>query len=127
MGKFEDLKAIGEIPVWMQEDGFLTLSEGYLLPDETPKQMYQRVAKSASSYCVNNKLWEEKFFSAMWNNWLCPASPVLSNMGTSRALPISCNSIHIADSVDSIFSKNHELAVLSKNGAGVGIYMGDIR
>jgi ribonucleoside-diphosphate reductase alpha chain len=63
----------------------------------------------------------------MWNNWLCPASPVLSNMGTSRGLPISCNSIHVGDSVDSIFGKSRELAMLAKNGAGVGIYLGDVR
>ncbi|CAM6005470.1 unnamed protein product [Sphagnum balticum] len=48
-------------------------------------------------------------------------------MGTTRGLPISCNSIHVGDSVDSIFNKSHELAMLSKNGAGVGIYLGDVR
>jgi ribonucleoside-diphosphate reductase alpha chain len=48
-------------------------------------------------------------------------------MGTNRGFPISCNAIHVDDSIDSIFYKNHELAMLSKNGAGVAIYMGDIR
>lgn len=123
----EDLKNTGEAPSWMDEPGFKTLSSGYLLPDETPRQMYSRLAKAAASYYKDSSKYEEKFFNAMWKNWLCPASPVCSNLGTNRGLPISCNSIHVGDSLDSIFMKNHELAVLSKNGAGVGIYFGDIR
>jgi ribonucleoside-diphosphate reductase alpha chain len=89
--------------------------------------MYLRVAKAAASYYKNSKKYEKEFFDIMWKNWLCPASPVISNLGTDRGLPISCNSIHLADSLDSIFMKNYELATLSKNGAGVGIYFGDIR
>ncbi len=123
----EDLKQSGEAPAWMQDEGYQTLSKGYLLPDETPRDMYRRVAKAAASYYSDSKKWEKKFFDVMWANWLCPASPVLSNMGTTRGLPISCNTIHVGDSVDSIFKKNHELAMLSKNGAGVGIYLGDVR
>jgi ribonucleoside-diphosphate reductase alpha chain len=127
MSELETLKAAGEAPSWMNEEGFKTLRGGYLLFDETPRKMYRRVASAAASYYSNSSCWAEKFFDAMWKNWLCPASPVLSNMGSNRGLPISCNSIHVDDSVNSIFYKNHELAMLSKNGAGVGIYMGDIR
>lgn len=122
----QQLKDSGEAPLWMEEAGYKTLSGGYMLPGETPKGMYKRVAKAAGSYYSDSK-WEQKFFEIIWNNWLCPATPVLSNMGTDRGLPISCNSIHVGDSIDSIFSKNHELAMLSKNGAGVGIFLGDIR
>ena len=125
--ELEELKAINEAPEWMDESGFKTLCGGYMLPDETPRQMYLRVAQAAGSYYDNWQYWQDKFFEAMWKNWLCPASPILSNMGTDRGLPISCNSIHVGDSVDSIFDKSHELAMLSKNGAGVGIYLGDIR
>ena len=123
----EELKSAGEAPIWMDEFGFKTLSGSYLLPNETPREMYMRVAQAAGGYYDNCKFWQDKFFDAMWKNWLCPASPILSNMGTNRGLPISCNSIHVGDSVDSIFSKSHELAMLSKNGAGVGIYLGDVR
>lgn len=123
----EELKSAGEAPQWMQDEGYQTLNKGYLLPNETPRGMYSRVAAAAASYYGDKDLWTKKFFDAMWLNWLCPASPVLSNMGTTRGLPISCNTIHVGDSVDSIFQKNHELAMLSKNGAGVGIYLGDVR
>lgn len=122
-----ELKKNGEAPDFLTVEGFKTLQGGYLLVAETPKQMYRRVAKAAASYYSDAAGWEAKFFDVMWKNWLCPASPVLSNLGTSRGLPISCNSIHVDDSVTSIFNKNTELAMLSKNGAGVGIYLGDIR
>jgi len=125
--KLNELIKSGEAPIWMEENGFRTLSSGYLLEGETPKSMYKRLAAGAAKYYTNSKEWEEKFFNAMWKNWLCPASPICSNFSTDRGLPISCNSISVSDSVDSIFMKSHELAMLSKNGAGVGIYMGDIR
>ncbi len=127
MSNLDELKLAGEAPEWMNEEGYRTLCGGYLLPDETPLQMYSRVALAASRYYPNDPSLFEKFFNIMWKNWLCPASPVLSNMGTTRGLPISCNTIHVGDNLDSIFMKNHELAILSKNGAGVGIYFGDIR
>lgn len=123
----EELKAEGLAPEWMDQPGYDTISKGYLQPEETPLDMYWRVAKAAARYSNDPEYWAKKYFDIMWANWLCPASPVLSNMGTERGLPISCNSIHVGDSVDSIYSKLHEFAMLSKYGAGVGIYMGDIR
>jgi ribonucleoside-diphosphate reductase alpha chain len=123
----DELKQAGEAPNWMQDFGLKTLEGGYLLPDETPRQMFQRVANAAASYYDNSQMWSDKFFNAMWKNWLCLASPVASNMGSDRGMPISCNGISVGDSVDSIFMKNYELAILSKNGAGVSIYFGDIR
>lgn len=127
MTSLEDLKHAGEAPPWMTDEGYKVLTGGYLLTDETPRAMYQRVAKAAAKHGKRAKHWAEKYFDAMWSNWLCPASPVLSNMGTTRGLPISCDTVHLDDSVDSIFSKVHEVAMLSKNGAGVGIYVGDVR
>jgi ribonucleoside-diphosphate reductase alpha chain len=127
MFELKILQENGEAPQWMSESGLQTLMNGYLLIDETPKQMYKRVAKAAASYYPNPEVWEYKFFDAMWKNWLCLASPIAANMGTDRGLPISCYSIHLDDSIDSIFMKNHELAMLSKSGGGVGIYFGDLR
>jgi ribonucleoside-diphosphate reductase alpha chain len=125
--KLEELKINGEAPEWMKDEGYTTLCGGYLLPNETPKGMYRRVAKAAASYYSPEAKYEEKFFHILWNNWLCLASPIAANLGSDRALPVSCNSLHLQDSIDSIFMKNHELAILSKNGAGVGIFFGDLR
>lgn len=122
----DELKIRKLAPTWLTEEGFKTLLSGYLLPDETPHDMYRRVSKSASKALGMPEL-EDEFYEAIWNNWICLSTPIAANMGTNRGLPISCNSLHVGDSVDSIFSKNHELAMLSKFGAGVGIYLGDVR
>ena len=123
----EDLKKDNEAPAFLTEEGFKTLQGTYLLSGETPRGMYTRVSKAAASYYADSAHWEKEFFDIIWKNWLCLATPVASNMGATRGLPISCNAIHVADSVDGIFTKNHELAMLSKNGAGVAIYVGDVR
>lgn len=123
----ETLKKEGSAPYFLNEEGFKTLCGGYLLEGESPRGMYIRVARAAASYYKDSDYWTKRFFDVMWTGWLCPATPVLSNLGTGRGFPISCNSIHVGDSVDSIFMKSHELAMLSKNGAGVGIFVGDIR
>lgn len=127
MNTLDQMKKEGEAPSFLNDDGFAMLKASYLIVGETPRDAYRRVAKAAASYQADPKHWEDKFFDVMWKNWLCLASPVLSNLGSDRGLPISCNAIHVDDSLNSIFTKNHELAMLSKNGAGVAIYVGDVR
>jgi ribonucleoside-diphosphate reductase alpha chain len=113
-------------PEWLSEEGMHTLSAGYLLPGETPRAMFERVAKAAATINDDHSLFED-LFTCLWNGWIGLASPVAANFGTSRALPISCYSVHLSDSVSSIYSHLKEVAQLSKNGGGVGIYMGDVR
>ena len=69
----------------------------------------------------------ETFFDYIWNGWLCLASPVLSNTGTDRGLPISCFGIDVADSIQDIGMKNLEMMMLAKHGGGVGIGINQIR
>ncbi len=121
-----ELKRIGEAPEFMTEESFIILARGYLLPDETPKSMYMRVASAAAKNISKPKM-ASKFFEYMWNNWLCPATPVLTNLGTDRGLPISCFTIDVGDSVRSITSGLTELAALTKAGGGVGVIMDRIR
>jgi ribonucleoside-diphosphate reductase alpha chain len=113
-------------PEWLSEEGMHTLSAGYLLPGETPRAMFKRVAQAAATINQDDSLYED-LFHCLWNGWIGLASPVAANFGTSRALPISCYSVHLSDSVSSIYSHLKEVAQLSKNGGGVGIYMGDVR
>ena len=113
-------------PDWLSDEGMHTLSAGYLLPGETPRKMFQRVAKAAAAINEDETLFDD-LFTCLWNGWLGLASPVAANFGTSRALPISCYSVHLSDSVSSIYSHLKEVAQLSKNGGGVGVYMGDVR
>jgi ribonucleoside-diphosphate reductase alpha chain len=88
--------------------------------------MHRRLASHAAKI-LNRQDLEEDLFSIFWNGWLGPATPVASNFGTNRGLPISCYSVHVDDSVNSIYSHLKEVAQLSKNGGGVGVYLGDVR
>jgi len=85
-----------DYPEWMDEVGVATISKGYLLPDETPRKAYRRVAKAIAERIRKPEL-ESKFFKYIWNGWIGLASPVLSNTGTDRGLPISCFGIDTPD------------------------------
>jgi ribonucleoside-diphosphate reductase alpha chain len=120
------LKSKKEAPLWLEESGFRTLSKGYLLEGETPRMMYWRVANAAAKILKKPGMAKE-FFKIIDNNWLCLATPVACNLGTSRGLPISCYGSYVDDSVDGIFKSFHETAMLSKNGGGIGKYWGAVR
>jgi ribonucleoside-diphosphate reductase alpha chain len=125
----EELKESGQAPSWLTDEGFQTLSAGYLLEGETPLDMYKRVARAAASQYdepLRSQL-EARFLKYICNNWLALATPVASNSGTERGLPISCYGQYMGDSVSDIFKTYHEAAMLTKNGGGVGTYVGKIR
>ena len=125
----EQLKESGLAAEWMTNESYETISKGYLLENETPIEMYKRVANAAASYYAEplRTQLKDRFFNYLWNNWLGGASPVLSNLGTDRGLPISCYGNQMPDSVSDIFKTYHECAMLTKNGGGVGTYVGGIR
>jgi ribonucleoside-diphosphate reductase alpha chain len=116
-----------DYPEWAEADVYKkTITGGYLYNGETPKDAYKRVAKTAAMRLKKPEL-EDKFFEYIWNGWLCLASPVLSNLGTERGLPISCFGIDVADSIQDIGQKNLEMMLLAKHGGGVGIGINQIR
>lgn len=127
--RLQQLKQSGEAAEWLQIEGLKTLENGYLLPEETPKQMYERVSKAAASYLPENirDQYAKKFFEIIWNNWLCLATPIASNMGTAKGLPISCFGSFVPDSLFGIFSVNTEIAMLSKFGGGTSSFLGNVR
>jgi len=115
-----------DYPTWMDEISLATVSKGYLIPGETPKTAYRRVAKAAAMRLRKPEL-ENKFFKLMWNGWLGLASPVFSNMGTDRGLPISCFGVDTPDSIRGIGLTNAEVMKLTSQGGGVGISVSRIR
>lgn len=121
-----DMESLKDQPDWLTEEAYFTLKTSYLFNNETPKQMWKRVAKTAASRLDEPEL-EDVFFSLFWLGWLGGATPVLANMGTPRGLPVSCNGIEVQDSVHGIFYSLKELAHLSSQGAGLGVFMGNIR
>lgn len=115
-----------DYPDYFDEISLATISKGYLLSGETPKKAYRRVAIAASTR-LNRPDLENKFFKILWNGWLGLASPVLSNMGTDRGLPISCFGVDTPDSIRGIGLTNAELMKLTSVGGGVGISLSRIR
>ena len=115
-----------DYPEYFDEISLATISKGYLLPGETPKKAYRRVAVAAATR-LNRPDLENKFFKIIWNGWLGLASPVLSNMGTDRGLPISCFGVDTPDSIRGIGLTNAELMKLTSVGGGVGISLSRIR
>ena len=125
MAKF-DMNALPTHPEWLSEEAQKVLAKGYLMPGETPRDMWKRCALTAEKHLGIGGIGQD-IMEMFWKGYLGGATPVLSNFGTNRGLPISCFSVHASDSVASIYSHLKEVAALSKNGGGVGIYFGDIR
>ena len=116
-----------DYPEWAESEVYKkTINGGYLLKDETPKDAYMRVARTIAMHLERPEM-ADVFFDYIWKGWLCLASPVLSNTGTNRGLPISCFGIDVADSVADIGGKNLEMMLLAKHGGGVGIGINQIR
>ena len=116
-----------DYPSWGDNDVYKkTISGGYLINGESPRDAYTRVAKTIAKRLYKPEL-ADKFFDYIWKGWLCLASPVLSNTGADRGLPISCFGIDVADSIQDIGNKNLEMMLLAKHGGGVGIGVNMIR
>jgi ribonucleoside-diphosphate reductase alpha chain len=123
-----------DYPEWMKEEGLKTLKRQHLLDNETPREMYGRIATTLSQYLdhevftnLDRGRIKDKWFEYMWKGWLCPATPILANTGTNRGYTISCFIERVEDSLDNIYLKTHELAMLTKMGGGVGITVDKIR
>tara|TARA_R100001460_G_scaffold89298_1_gene130835 strand:- start:600 stop:2321 length:1722 start_codon:yes stop_codon:yes gene_type:complete len=123
----KDWKKGVDYPAWGDTDVYKkTITGGYLYNGESPKDAYERVATTVAKRLYRPEL-AETFFEYIWKGWLCLASPVLSNTGIDRGLPISCFGIDVADSIQDIGKKNLEMMLLAKHGGGVGIGINMIR
>jgi ribonucleoside-diphosphate reductase alpha chain len=126
-GEEYDWEVDVDFPSWGNNEIYVkTISKTYLQAGEKPKDAYWRVATTVAKRLEKPQL-ATKFFDYIWRGWLCLATPVLSNTGTDRGLPISCFGIDVGDSIFEIGSKNLELMLLAKHGGGVGIGINMIR
>ena len=133
--KRKQLQAEGKAPSWLTTAGYqLLIERNYLLPGETPIDMYNRIAHKADSL-LNNEVkvpknyntWFDAFFGVMWKGWLSPSTPVLSNMGTDRAHPVSCSGTLIPDSIKGFYEARLEIAQLTQRGYGTSAGLDAIR
>ena len=103
--------------------GKATLSDRYLGPNESYQDLFARVA---STYADNN-LHAQRLYNYISNLWFMPATPVLSNGGTKRGLPISCFLNEASDSLSGILDLWSENVWLAAKGGGIGSYWGNLR
>jgi len=103
--------------------GKTTLEDRYLLPGESYQDMFARVATAFADDADH----AQRIYDYISNLWFMPATPVLSNGGASRGLPISCFLNAVPDNLDGIVSVWNENVALASNGGGIGTYWGGVR
>jgi ribonucleoside-diphosphate reductase alpha chain len=103
--------------------GIETLYDRYLLPEEGPQDLFARVAM----YYGDDSAHAQRIYDYISKLWFMPATPVLSNGGTNRGLPISCFLNETQDSLEDIVSLWNENVWLASLGGGIGSYWGNIR
>jgi ribonucleoside-diphosphate reductase alpha chain len=103
--------------------GRATLDDRYLMPGEDYQSLFARVA----SYYGDNAAHAQRLYDYISKMWFMPATPVLSNGGTDRGLPISCFLNEASDSLDGIVGLWNENVWLASKGGGIGSYWGNLR
>lgn len=111
---------------WLNEDSRLFLQRGYLLDGTTPEARIRAIANHASKI-LNDPTFADRFHHYMARGYFSLSSPVWSNFGLSRGLPISCFGSYIGDSIYDIMRTTAEVGMMSKIGGGTSAYFGDIR
>lgn len=107
----------------LTEFGKETLTDRYLLPGESYQDLFARVADAYA----DDQEHAQRLYDYVSNLWFMPATPVLSNGGTNRGLPISCYLNSVADSLEGIVDTWNENVWLASKGGGIGTYWGNVR
>ncbi|MFN3935355.1 ribonucleoside-diphosphate reductase subunit alpha [Parvibaculum sp.] len=107
----------------LTEFGKATLRDRYLMPGESYQDMFARVA----SYYADDAAHAQRLYDYISRLWFMPATPVLSNGGTQRGLPISCFLNEANDSLEGIVGLWNENVWLAAKGGGIGSYWGNLR
>ena len=127
--KRPELKLVKDIELDHSRDALLTefgkktLDDRYLLEGESYQDMFARVARTYGDDADH----AQRIYDYISKLWFMPATPVLSNGGASRGLPISCFLNGVGDSLDDIVGTWNENVALASNGGGIGTYWGGVR
>ncbi|MEO0878551.1 MAG: ribonucleoside-diphosphate reductase subunit alpha [Pseudomonadota bacterium] len=123
------LKVVRDIEIDRSRDALLTefgkktMEDRYLLPGESFQDMFARVARTYGDDADH----AQRIYDYISRLWFMPATPVLSNGGAERGLPISCFLNGVGDSLDHIVGTWNENVALASNGGGIGTYWGGVR
>ncbi len=107
----------------LTEFGKDTLKDRYLLPGENFQDLFVRVASAYS----DDQEHAQRIYDYISRLWFMPATPILSNGGTGRGLPISCYLNSVDDSLEGIVQTWNENVWLASKGGGIGTYWGSVR
>ncbi|MFL6731537.1 MAG: ribonucleoside-diphosphate reductase subunit alpha [Sphingomicrobium sp.] len=118
-----DVKTDAKRDELLTEFGKETLRDRYLLPGESYQDLFARVAAAYSDDAEH----AQRVYDYISRLWFMPATPVLSNGGTGRGLPISCYLNSVSDSLDGIVGTWNENVWLASKGGGIGTYWGSVR
>lgn len=116
MGNFE----------WLNDNSRQFLSRGYLKPGQTAEDRIRVIAERAEEL-LEVEGFADKFYEYMSRGWISLASPVWSNFGVNKGLPISCFGSFVSDDMGSILHTNGEVGMMSKYGGGCSGYFGELR
>ncbi|WP_337876299.1 ribonucleoside-diphosphate reductase subunit alpha [Elioraea sp.] len=103
--------------------GRATLDDRYLMPGESYQDLFARVASAYADDAAH----AQRLYDYISKLWFMPATPVLSNGGTTRGLPISCFLNEASDSLEGIVGLWNENVWLAAKGGGIGSYWGNLR
>ncbi|NBO22127.1 ribonucleoside-diphosphate reductase subunit alpha [bacterium] len=111
---------------WLNKDSRKFLQRGYLLEGETPEQRIHDIAKTAEKI-LDLKGFAKKFEDYMHRGFYSLSSPIISNFGRKRGLPISCFGSFVPDTMEGILEKVAEVGMMTKVGGGTSAYFGALR
>jgi ribonucleoside-diphosphate reductase alpha chain len=111
---------------WLNKDSRKFLERGYLIEGETAEQRIRDIAEGAEKI-LGIKGFADKFEDYVSRGFYSLSSPVWSNFGRTRGLPISCFGSFVGDNMDSILTKVAEVGVMTKHGGGTSAYFGAVR
>ncbi len=111
---------------WLTENSRKFLASGYLTGDTSPEERIREIANNAEKILKIDGF-ADKFYGYMAEGYYSLASPVWSNFGKKRGLPISCFGSHISDDMGDILYTQSEVGMMSKLGGGTSGYFGKLR
>ena len=111
---------------WLNKDSRKFLERGYLLEGETAEQRIREIATTAERF-LNIDGFADKFENYVARGFYSLSSPIWSNFGRERGLPISCFGSYVSDTMEGIMEKAAEIAIMTKHGGGTSAYFGDVR
>jgi ribonucleoside-diphosphate reductase alpha chain len=111
---------------WLNKEARKFLSRGYLMEGQTAEERIRQIANKAEEY-LGIPGYADKFYDYMGKGYFSLSSPVWSNYGLERGLPVSCFGSYIEDSMESILYGHAENGMLMKSGGGTSGYFGELR